>query len=142
MYPLYSSLALGGLALTALVGALHNDDPFVDTGRIVVVHMVYNAKGMRFVPSNIVISRGDVIQFMNVSGGPHNVAFDAATIPPKARVRLAGGMSGQVSPLTGPSIATTNSAYTMTFANVPAGKYKFFCTPHRALGMTGVITVK
>lgn len=42
----------------------------------------------------------------------------------------------------GPMIVAANASYTMTFAHVPAGKYAYFCTPHRMLGMTGVITVK
>ena len=30
----------------------------------------------------------------------------------------------------------------VSFANIPAGKYEFNCTPHLAMGMKGVITVE
>jgi plastocyanin len=39
-------------------------------------------------------------------------------------------------------ISAPNGTYTISFANVPAGSYPFFCTPHLAMGMTGTITVK
>jgi plastocyanin len=51
-------------------------------------------------------------------------------------------MSGTTAPLTGPLLTTPNQTYTVSFANVPAGAYRFYCTPHLALGMKGVIQVQ
>lgn len=112
------------------------------TGRTLIVNMLGDAKGMRFEPKNITINRGDVIRFVNVSGGPHNVAFDPAKVPAAAKGPLSAAMPSQLSELTGPFVTAPNAAYMMSFANVPAGTYPYLCTPHLALGMTGVITIK
>jgi plastocyanin len=113
------------------------------TGRTLTVNMLFDAaKGMRFEPKNIAINRGDVIRFVNVSGGPHNVAFNPTKITAAGRAPLTAAMPNQTSPLTGPLLITPNAAYTISFANVPAGTYPYYCTPHLAMGMTGVITVK
>jgi len=112
------------------------------TGRTMIVNMIGDTKGMRFEPRNITINRGDVIRFVNVSGGPHNVAFDPAKIPAAVKGPLSAAMPNQLSELTGPFVTTPNAAYTISFANIPAGTYPYLCTPHVALGMTGVITVK
>jgi plastocyanin len=132
-----SGLALGSLAFTVFIGAARHNAPSV-----VVVNMVLNSQGMRYVPREIVINRGDVVKFVNVSGGLHNVAFDGATIPVTAKASLAAAMPIQLGPLMSPMIVTANGSYTMTFANIPSGKYPFFCSPHRHMGMTGVITVR
>jgi len=84
---------------------------------------------MRYVPSDIVINSGDAIKFVNVSGGPHNIAFDPAAIPAAAQAPLAAAMPYQLAPLMGQLIAAPNDAYTITFTDVPAGKYPFFCSP-------------
>jgi plastocyanin len=140
------------LAIFSLVGGTHADGRVAvardangsaaTTGRTMIVRMVGDAKGMRFEPKNITITRGDVIRFVNVSGGPHNVAFDAAKIPAAAKSSLSAAMPNQISPLVGALVTAPNAAYTISFTNVPAGTYPYFCTPHLVLGMTGVITIK
>ena len=112
------------------------------TPRTLTVNMLGDAKGFRFEPKNITIKPGDVIRFVNVSGGPHNVAFDPAKIPAAVKGALSAAMPKQLSELTGPFVTEPNAAYTVSFANVPTGTYPFHCTPHIALGMTGVITIK
>ena len=37
---------------------------------------------------------------------------------------------------------TAGESYTMSFANVPAGKYVYICTPHLAMNMKGSVTVQ
>ena len=49
--------------------------------RTIVVRMVGDAKGYRFEPASITARVGDVVRFVNVSGGPHNVAFWPDRIP-------------------------------------------------------------
>ncbi len=34
-----------------------------------------------------------------------------------------------------------NETYRISFAGAPVGAYHYFCLPHKALGMIGVITV-
>src|SRR5262245_58426607 len=56
--------------------------PMPATGKTHTVKMIGDAQGYRFDPANITIKSGDAIDFV-VAGtiGPHNVAFDPATIP-------------------------------------------------------------
>jgi plastocyanin len=149
----YARRVLGALALTALIGA-----PAVDgrtalavprfsrtasyEGRTVIVKMLLNGQGMRFDPANVTIDKGDVITFVNVSGGPHNVAFDASKVAASAKAPLSAAMPNQIMALTGPLISAPNGTYKISFANVPAGQYPYWCTPHLAMGMKGVITVR
>jgi plastocyanin len=111
-------------------------------GRTLTVKMLFDSKGMRFEPKYITINRGDVIKFVNVSGGPHNVAFDPSKIPVAGRAPLKAAMLNQTGQFIGPLVSAPNAAYTISFANVSAGTYPYYCSPHLGLGMTGVITIK
>ena len=62
------------------------------TGTTKTVNMVGDAKGYRFEPANITVKQGDGIKFVVVSGGPHNVAFDPATIPADVKGQLDANM--------------------------------------------------
>src|SRR5207237_4507447 len=62
------------------------------TGSTKTVNMVGDAKGYRFEPANITVKQGDGIKFVVLSGGPHNVAFDPATLPPDAKPQLDANM--------------------------------------------------
>src|SRR5258706_15967345 len=55
------------------------------TGKTHTVNMVGDAKGYRFEPANVTVKQGDGIKFVVGSGGPHNVPFDPATIPPDVK---------------------------------------------------------
>lgn len=112
------------------------------TGKTVEVKMIGDDKGYRFEPSDITVKQGDGIKFVMISGGPHNVAFDPATLPANVKAALSANMPNQLSELQSPMLMNANEAYTISFANVPAGKYDFHCTPHFALGMKGTITVQ
>jgi plastocyanin len=50
------------------------------TGTTHEVKMIGDAQGYRFDPANITVKAGDGIKFTTVNGGPHNVAFDPATV--------------------------------------------------------------
>jgi plastocyanin len=76
-----------------------------------------------------------------VSGGPHNVAFDPAEITAAAKPQLMANMQNQMSELSGPLLQNAGEDYTISFANVPPGTYNYFCTPHLAMNMRGVITI-
>src|SRR3979411_2946536 len=58
------------------------------TGTIHEVKMIGDAKGYRFEPANFTVKAGDGAKFVVVSGGPHNVAFDPATIPADVKGQL------------------------------------------------------
>src|ERR1700736_5255275 len=62
------------------------------TGTTKTVNMVGDAKGYRFEPANFTIKQGDGVKFVVVSMGPHNVAFDPATIPADTKAQLDANM--------------------------------------------------
>lgn len=112
------------------------------TGTTHEVKMIGDEKGYRFEPANITIKAGDGIKWVMVSGGPHNVAFDPATVPADAKAQLVANMPNQTSELSSPMFMNANEAYTISFAGVKPGTYNYHCTPHLAMNMKGVITVE
>ncbi len=112
------------------------------TGATHDVQMLGDATGYRFNPASLTIKRGDAVRWTMVSGGPHNVTFWPDSIPPGAQAPLAANMPNQMTPLSGPLLINPNQTYTVSFANVPVGTFKYFCTPHLALGMKAVIQVQ
>ena len=101
----------------------------------------WDAKGNRFVPASITIHVGDVVTWTNVSGA-HNVVFWPDSVPAGAQTVLQGKMSATMGPLMGPMFAAPNATYTVSFAGLKAGTYKYYCLPHLALGMRAQIVVQ
>jgi len=112
------------------------------TGTTHEVKMVGDEKGYRFEPADITVKAGDGIKFTMVSGGPHNVAFDPATIPADVKPQLSANMPNQQGELSSPLFMNPNESYTISFANVKPGQYPYHCTPHLAMNMKGTITVQ
>ncbi len=123
--------AAGSATMAPITGATHE------------VKMIGDAKGYRFEPANLTIKSGDGIKFTVVSGGPHNVAFDPATIPAVSKTQLDGNMgSDKMGELSSALKTNPGESVTVSFANIKPGKYPYHCTPHLALGMKGEITVQ
>ena len=113
------------------------------TGTTKTVNMVGDAKGYRFEPANVTVKQGDGIKFVVVSGGPHNVAFDAATMPGDVKAQLDANMgSDKASELSSNMKMNAGESVTVSFAKVKPGQSPYHCVPHLALGMKGVITVQ
>ncbi len=112
------------------------------TGKTWEVKMIGDGTTYKYDPAELTIDKGDGIKFIMVSGGPHNVAFDPATVPAAAKAQLMANMTEQVSELSGKFLMNPNEDYVISFAGVPAGTYDFFCTPHLAMNMKGKVTVK
>jgi plastocyanin len=113
------------------------------TGTTHEVKMVATATGFEYQPKDLTIKQGDGVKFTIVSGVPHNVVFDPAGIPDAAaRSQLNANMPNAAPELNSPLMQTVGESYTVSFGNIPAGKYPYFCTPHIAMGMTGTITVQ
>ena len=113
------------------------------TGATKTVNMVGDAKGYRFEPANFTIKQGDGVKFVVVSGGPHNVAFDAATIPADTRAQLDANMgTDKMGELSSNMKMNPNESITVSFGKIKAGSYPYHCVPHLALNMKGVITVQ
>jgi plastocyanin len=112
------------------------------TGKTWEVKMIGDATGYKYDPANLTIKQGDAVKWTVVSGPPHNVSFYADSIPTGAQTQLAANMPNPMSPLTSPLFNNPNESYTVSFAGVAKGTYKYFCTPHQALGMHAQLTVQ
>jgi plastocyanin len=113
------------------------------TGATKTVNMVGDAKGYRFEPANFTIKQGDGVKFVVVSMGPHNVAFDPATIPADQKAQLDANMgTDKMGELSSNMKMNPGDAVTISFAKIKPGQYPYHCVPHLALNMKGVITVQ
>jgi plastocyanin len=113
------------------------------TGTTHEVKMLGDAKGYRFEPANLTIKSGDGIKFTVVGGGPHNVAFDPATVPADQKTQLDANIGTEkMGELSSALKTNPGESITISFGNIKAGKYPYHCTPHLALGMKGEITVQ
>src|SRR5580765_5506331 len=66
------------------------------------VNMLLEGSTYKFDPSDITIKSGDVVNFHNKTGGPHNVSFWADSIPGGAADVRKNNMPEQMAPLEGP----------------------------------------
>jgi plastocyanin len=128
--PAAGAPAAGAVAKVEATGADHE------------VKMLGDDKGYRFEPADLTIKSGDKVTFVMVSGGPHNVAFDPATIPADSKAQLDANMDGKLAELSSPMLQNPDEKYTISFGGVKPGVYPFHCTPHLAMGMKGTITVQ
>lgn len=128
--PAAGAPAAGSASMAAITGTTHE------------VKMVGDAQGYRFEPANITVKAGDGIKFTMVSGGPHNVAFDPATIPDDVEAQLDANISEKMGTLSSVMKMNAGESITVSFANIKPGTYPYNCTPHVALGMKGEITVQ
>ncbi len=108
----------------------------------IVVQMLGDAKGYRFESATVTARVGDVVQFVNVSGGPHNVSFWEDSVPPGTGAQLQLDMGPTMSPLKGVLLLEPNAHYLVSVAKLPPGTYRYYCLAHLALGMRGRIIVE
>lgn len=111
-------------------------------GDLHVVEMLVTPDGQYvYQPSTLSIRVGDRVRWVNVSGGPHNVAFYPDSVPPGAADVLNAAMQNRLSDLTSPLLFEAEAVYEVSFAGAPAGTYGYFCSPHELLGMKAGLTV-
>jgi plastocyanin len=84
-----------------------------------------------FVPDEIKICKGDSVTWTNNKGGPHNVVFDEEAIP--------SGVSQEAISMDD-QLGDDGATFTMKFAT--AGKYGYYCEPHRGAGMQAALIVE
>jgi plastocyanin len=123
------STAAAAPAPAAAAGATHD------------INMVLEGTTYKFVPNEVSIKVGDQVVFHNVSGGPHNVAFYADSIPAGGKEVIDPQLKDELGVLSSALLIDPNATLPISFAGAPAGEYKFTCTPHMAMGMRGKITV-
>ena len=113
------------------------------TGPVVEVKMTGNGSTIAaYEPSSLTIAPATTVRFVNVSGGPHNIAFWQDSIPAGAATALNANMKNTVDNLSGAFLTQPNESYDVSFANAPTGTYKGYCTPHLTLGMKIAIRVQ
>ncbi|MCX5762677.1 MAG: plastocyanin/azurin family copper-binding protein [Gemmatimonadetes bacterium] len=113
------------------------------TGTTHEVKMLGDATGYRYEPANITVKAGDGIKFIVVSMVPHNVAFDPALIPADVKGQLDANMGpDKMGELSSKLLLNIGDSFTLSLGNIKPGSYPFFCTPHLAMNMKGVITVQ
>lgn len=111
-------------------------------GPALEIKMVGSGNSFRFEPATFTVPAGGTVRFINIEGGPHNVSFYADSIPSGTADKLNAAMANRMDNLAGPFLVTVNDHYDVSFAGLPAGVYKGFCTPHQALGMKFTATVQ
>jgi len=82
---------------------------------------VVNIAGITFSPADLTVAVGTTVRWVNGTGAVHTVTPDGHTQWNDATLQ-AGGQ------------------FEHTFST--AGTFAYYCTPHRSLGMTGVIRVQ
>ena len=113
------------------------------SGPVVEVRMTGNGTNLAaFEPAALTIAPGTTVRFINVSGGPHNVAFWGDSIPAGAAAVLNAAMPDRLNDLSGRFVMGPNEAMDLSFAGAPTGAYKGYCLPHLAMGMKINITVQ
>ena len=110
-------------------------------GRTVRVEMRQQGTRYVFQPAGLRIQPGDIVEFVNVSGGPHNVQFYPNRIPAGARDGLNRAMAQRMGDLASPFLTQPNQTYRVNFTGALQGTYDFYCMPHQAMGMKGTIIV-
>ena len=107
------------------------------------VRMVADGKGeFRFEPASVSAGQGDVLLFKVVSGAPHSVVFDGKKLSEPARQALNGALPRRAGDLSSPPLKAGAEYRVVVPAAVPAGRYPFFCLPHRAYDMRGELIVE
>lgn len=139
-----AALILGAGSLTAQASKAPTQKAALAShrvGRTVRVQMVQQGSAYKFVPANFSVHPGDVVEFVNGSGFPHNVGFEPNQVPAGAATVLNAAMAHRSGSLLGPMMMAAHETYRISFVGAPVGAYHYFCLPHKALGMIGVITV-
>jgi plastocyanin len=110
------------------------------TGKTHDVNMVFEGSKYKYVPDQMTIGPNDVIRYHNKSGPPHNVAFWTDSIPKGAGSAIT--LPEPIAPLSSKLVVVPDEVIEVKFNNAPKGEYKYYCTPHVAMGMKAKLTVK
>jgi plastocyanin len=95
----------------------------------------------RFSPGRVTARPGDVLLFRVASGSPHSIVFEGAGLSGAAHEALNGTMTRRSGDLSSPLLTPDGAEYRVVVPALSAGRYEFFCLPHRAHDMRGVLLV-
>ncbi len=90
---------------------------------------------LAFEPAKLAVKPGDTVKWVINKVPPHNVVFDASTIP--------GGDKALASSLSHKKLemAPENAIEVTIPGDAAPGEYSYYCEPHRGAGMIGKIVV-
>ncbi len=121
------------IALIAIPGCV-SDSETADAPRTFVVSLKDDGNQMRFDPARIEVRRGDIVRFVQEGAVPHNVQFVRNSAPAEAEI-------GEY--WVGPYMTRVGESYEVVIDERFAdGEYEWACTPHVAMGMTGMLVVE
>lgn len=95
----------------------------------------------RFSPARVTARPGEVLLFRAVSGTPHSIVFEGKALSGSAREALNGALSRRSGDLSSPLLSPDGAEYRIVVPALPPGRYEFFCLPHRAYDMRGVLQI-
>jgi plastocyanin len=104
------------------------------------VNMVLEGSNYKYVPTELTVGPNDVIRYHNKSGGPHNVAFWPDSIPSGAASHIV--LPDPMAPLSSKLAVAPDEVIELKLNDAPKGDYKYYCTPHLAMGMKAKLTVQ
>ena len=95
----------------------------------------------RFSPARVTARPGDVLLFRAVSGTPHSIVFEGGGLSGAAHETLNGALSRRSGDLSSPLLTPNGAEYRIVVPALPPGRYEYFCLPHRAYDMRGVLQI-
>ncbi len=126
-------IALSMLALLVLSAGIANAPAFAETH---TVKMGSDNYRLVYVPEQLTIQPGDIVKWVNNAVPPHNAVFEPDGIPTQDD-ELADELTKS------DYLYAVGDSYETEFPeDAPAGDYHYYCIPHQASGMRGVITVE
>lgn len=131
------------LALAGALGLFGSATTKMEAQRVHEIRLEANPEkdAYRFIPARVTARPGDVLVFRTGSGSPHSIVFEAGKLSRQAHEALNGAMPRRTGDLSSPLLSTNGSEYRVVVPALPAGRYEFFCLPHRAYDMRGVLQV-
>ena len=95
----------------------------------------------RFSPAQVTARPGDALLFRAVSGTPHSIVFEGRGLSGSAHEALNGALSRRSGDLSSPLLTPDGAEYRIVVPALPPGRYEFFCLPHRAYDLRGVLQI-
>ena len=94
-----------------------------------------------FSPATVTAKAGDILVYRVTGGGNHGITFESS-MPAAARTALNAAMPRRVGDLSGPLLSRGGEYRITVPAGLPAGRYRFYCLPHRAYDEVGFLVVE
>ena len=133
---------IAGLAVSAtLLGTMSGQGMAQET-HVVRLYANPNKDDYRFEPASLVVQPNDIVVFRVASGAPHSIVFEGEGLSPGVRGAFNSALEGRSGDLSSPLLTATGKDYRMVVPQVPAGRYRFYCLPHRAYDMRGELVIK